>query len=70
VGGGLLWAVTYQVMDRLDLGGYMDIGLLFLPPMVAGIILVAFGVRVGVGVLRRDEWWYQQLSSSSEEAGE
>jgi hypothetical protein len=70
VGGGLLWGVIYQVMDRLDLGGYMDIGLLVLPPMVAGVTLVAFGVRVGVQVLRRDESWYQQLSSSSEGAGE
>ena len=66
----MLWGVTFLVMDRLDMGGYMDIGLLFFPPMVAGLILVSFGARVIIRVTRRDESWYEKLISSAKGKGQ
>lgn len=57
---GALW-----VMDTFDLGtGYMDLGLAFGPPLVAGVVLAAVGIGLGVLLRRRDEGWYRELAAS------
>jgi len=61
VGCVLLWALTYFVVDNLGMGGYMDIGLLTLPPLVTGGVMILLGIRMAIGVWRRDESWYREL---------
>ena len=57
---GIGFAV-YTVMATLDLGGYMDIGLLVGPPILGGVILAFGSVVYLVRASYRDDTWYRGL---------
>ena len=63
LGGSM--AVSHWAMETYDLGsGYMDLHLVFGPPVVAGVVVGVLGIALGVLIRRRDEEWYRGLADS------
>lgn len=58
----VLWGISYRVMDTFDLWtGYSDIGLAFIPPMVAGAVLVVASAGLWIWIRRQGDAWYETL---------
>ena len=55
----LVCVAAYALVDFLDMGGYMDIGLLTIPPLIASLFLVVAAIVTLIWVKRKGDAWFR-----------